>query len=63
MIGDNPEGDIEGANRKGWKSILVRTGLFNEPGNSKEFPATYVVQDIEEAIKTICKNESIKLNL
>lgn len=28
MIGDNPEGDIEGANRKGWNSILVRTGLF-----------------------------------
>jgi ribonucleotide monophosphatase NagD (HAD superfamily) len=28
MIGDNPEGDIEGANRKGWNSILVRTGLY-----------------------------------
>jgi HAD superfamily hydrolase (TIGR01450 family) len=28
MIGDNPEGDIEGANRKGWESILVRTGIF-----------------------------------
>ena len=28
MIGDNPEGDIEGANRMGWESILVRTGVF-----------------------------------
>jgi ribonucleotide monophosphatase NagD (HAD superfamily) len=33
MIGDNPEGDIEGANRKGWVSILVRTGLFQGDGN------------------------------
>lgn len=28
MIGDNPHGDIQGANNKGWESILVRTGVF-----------------------------------
>ena len=24
MIGDNPEGDIQGANKMGWTSILTR---------------------------------------
>jgi ribonucleotide monophosphatase NagD (HAD superfamily) len=28
MIGDNPAGDIIGANEFGWKSILVRTGVY-----------------------------------
>ena len=30
MIGDNPDSDIDGANRRGekWVSILVRTGVF-----------------------------------
>ena len=30
MIGDNPKSDIAGANAKGWTSILVRTGVFDE---------------------------------
>ena len=51
MIGDNPEGDIEGANRKGWNSILVRTGLFEEKeGNHPDHPATHVVEDMNEAL-------------
>jgi ribonucleotide monophosphatase NagD (HAD superfamily) len=29
MIGDNPLSDIEGASRKGWTSILVKTGIFD----------------------------------
>ena len=29
MIGDNPLSDIEGANRAGWISILVKTGVFD----------------------------------
>jgi ribonucleotide monophosphatase NagD (HAD superfamily) len=28
MIGDNPAGDIKGANQMGWESILVRTGVY-----------------------------------
>lgn len=28
MIGDNPSGDIYGANLMGWESILVQTGVF-----------------------------------
>ena len=64
MIGDNPEGDIEGANRKGWNSILVRTGLFDKSdGNHHEFPATYVVRDMEEAVRLISSIENIDLRL
>ena len=35
MIGDNPAGDIEGANRKGenWNSILVETGVYQQSCN------------------------------
>lgn len=61
MIGDNPEGDIEGANRKGWNSILVRTGLFKEGENCKEHPAKYVVQDMEEAVRLINEIEGLGL--
>lgn len=28
MVGDNPTTDIAGANRHGWESILVTTGVF-----------------------------------
>ncbi len=64
MIGDNPEGDIEGANRKGWTSILVRTGLFTgEQPNHPDHPASHVVQDMEEAVKLICRIENLKINI
>lgn len=59
MIGDNPKSDIDGANRLGWTSILVKTGVFDPTaptsvnGNDKEHPATHVVDDFEEAIKLI----------
>ena len=42
MIGDNPKSDIDGANRLGWTSILVKTGVFDPlaptsiNGNDKE---------------------------
>lgn len=62
MIGDNPEGDIEGANRKGWNSILVRTGLFEDKeGNHPDHPAKYVVQDMDEAVRLISKIEGLNL--
>lgn len=64
MIGDNPESDISGANKtEGWKSVLVRTGVFRGEDNDKEFPADYVVDDIKEAIKLICKLEGFECDL
>lgn len=49
MIGDNPAGDIRGANLAGWESILVRTGLFDGV-NDEVDPAKYVVNDFKDAI-------------
>lgn len=30
MVGDNPASDIKGANKFGWHSVLVRTGVFKD---------------------------------
>ena len=59
MIGDTPESDIQGANNAGWVSILVRTGIHQGPENSKQYPAHYTVEDLEEAVRLIFKLENI----
>ena len=40
-IGDNPKSDIRGANGFGgiWKSVLVRSGIFQGKENDEEDPA------------------------
>lgn len=57
-IGDNPKADIRGANNAGggWKSVLVRTGIFSssEP-NDREDPAHIVADDVLDAIQAILK--------
>ena len=64
MIGDNPDGDIEGANRKGWESILVRTGIFeSKEANHLKYPAKYVVDDMEAAVRLICEKENLSFRL
>ena len=63
MIGDNPESDIAGAIKKGWTSILVKTGVFDPKaatsinGNDSKFPATHVVEDFKEAVNLIFRLE------
>jgi HAD superfamily hydrolase (TIGR01456 family) len=59
MIGDNPEGDIKGANMNGWQSILVRTGLFKGPENDPHNPATFIKENILESIKFIMEKEGV----
>ncbi|KAI9318941.1 HAD-like domain-containing protein [Dichotomocladium elegans] len=49
-VGDNPAADIRGANDYGWKSLLVRTGVFQGSGNSTLYPATRVCDHVEEAV-------------
>lgn len=56
-VGDNPAADICGANNYGWNSILVRTGVFREPGNSREFPANKVCDHVEEAVEWVIRKE------
>jgi HAD superfamily hydrolase (TIGR01456 family) len=57
MIGDNPSVDIRGANVNGYHSILVRTGIFKGSGNSKEYPAKTVCDDVGDAIDYILRTE------
>ncbi|KAI9272692.1 HAD-like domain-containing protein [Phascolomyces articulosus] len=59
-VGDNPAADIKGANNYGWTSVLVRTGVFQEPGNSPHFPAHSVCQHVEEAVEWVLQQEEDK---
>ena len=50
MIGDNPSGDIAGANAAGWNSILVETGIYSPkdlPFADKNFNPTYHVHGMK----------------
>ena len=57
MVGDNPESDIKGANAAGgkWKSVLVRTGVFDEhhKENHDEHPAVLVADHVGHALELI----------
>ena len=68
MIGDNPKADIRGARQRGgtWRSILVRTGVYNSPNhinnsntsinssdNDPDDPADVVCNDVNEAVNYI----------
>ena len=64
MIGDNPSGDIDGANRmgKGWNSILVHTGIYKPEARSKLNPdqvPTYEVADMTAAVRKILEIEKL----
>ena len=65
MIGDNPKSDIAGGNASGFKTILVKTGVFrpdaatSENGNDRQNPATYVVEDFKAAIDLIFEKEGL----
>jgi HAD superfamily hydrolase (TIGR01456 family) len=60
MVGDNPETDIKGANDFGgkWKSVLVRTGVHNKPGNDPTNPATHVADHVGAAVEWILQQEA-----
>lgn len=60
-VGDNPAADIQGANGYGWTSVLVRTGVFTGKGNSEEFPAKIVCENVEEAVEKIIFSEEGKM--
>ena len=57
MIGDNPKGDIFGANKMGWESILVETGIYKPHDHlSPEETPNHHVRDITEALSLILLN-------
>lgn len=51
MIGDNPASDIAGANGFGWKSALVRTGVYRDQDGPPKHTPTILVNDVEEAVR------------
>ncbi|KAJ3217663.1 hypothetical protein HDU67_007486 [Dinochytrium kinnereticum] len=51
MVGDNPASDIEGANRYGWRSVLVRTGVY---AGGQHF-ATHLEDDVERGVEVILR--------
>ena len=61
MIGDTPQADIAGANRAGWKSILVETGNYQSRAASEygshvlkgDTNPDYIVKNVDEAIDLI----------
>lgn len=56
MIGDNPTGDIYGANLMGWESVLVKTGVFKSGDKLiKEHEPKHMVESISEAIELILR--------
>lgn len=63
MVGDNPSGDIRGANNAGapWISNLVRTGLFRGDGggdNDETNPAHFVHDDVGACVDFAMRREA-----
>ena len=52
-IGDNPSSDIQGANLagKGWKSVLVKTGVYKQ--GIPEFAPNYTYNNLLDAVEAI----------
>lgn len=48
---DNPESDIAGANAARWKSILVRTGVYDPSQGPPSHRPTREVEDVEQAVQ------------
>jgi HAD superfamily hydrolase (TIGR01456 family) len=52
MLGDNPAADIAGANAAGgpWRSVLLRTGLWEGGANDDAHPAALVAHGVGEGV-------------
>lgn len=52
MLGDNPAADIAGANAAGgpWRSVLLRTGMWEGGANDAGHPAAHVAQGVGEGV-------------
>lgn len=59
MIGDNPDVDILGGIENGFKTILVKTGVFNEDHKVLNHNADYIADTVNEAVDIILKNHNL----
>lgn len=53
MVGDNPASDITGAQNYGWKSCLVKTGVYHEGDKLDHLNPTMIVDNVYEAVTTV----------
>ncbi|CAN0005956.1 unnamed protein product [Ectocarpus fasciculatus] len=64
MVGDNPSGDIRGANAAGppWISNLVKTGVYRDTGdrgNDAEDPAHFVHDGVRQCVDFAMERETL----
>ncbi|KAJ3413631.1 Actin- protein 3 [Chytridiales sp. JEL 0842] len=55
-IGDNPASDIDGANRFGFTSVLVKTGVYSGGPHDSH----HLVEDVEHAVDLILKRSGLE---
>lgn len=55
MVGDNPASDIIGANKNGWESCLVRTGVYRDGDVLDQCTPTMIVDDSYTAVVDVLK--------
>lgn len=53
MVGDNPASDIIGAQRYGWNSCLVRTGVYQDGTSLGEIKPTMIVNNVYDAVRSV----------
>ncbi|QLQ82017.1 hypothetical protein HG537_0G02710 [Torulaspora globosa] len=58
MVGDNPESDIIGAQQYGWKSCLVRTGVYRDQVPLNHVKPTMIVDDVYQAVTSVLDAKS-----
>ena len=58
MIGDNPAGDIVGGNNKGWKTVLLKTGVYVEGKMNAQNP-TVIQENVQDAVDWIIDQHSL----
>lgn len=61
MIGDNPTSDIRGGNLADWKTILVKSGVYQGNSLPKSDSPTHIVDDFEKAIDLIFHEEGLSV--
>ena len=60
MVGDNPLSDIIGGKNYGWKTCLVRTGVYTDDYELKVQP-TYIVDTVKDAVLSGLKESSVDI--
>lgn len=57
MVGDNPASDIIGAEKNGWESCLVRTGVYRDGDVLDKCTPTMIVDDVYEAVTKVLREQ------